>query len=69
MTKKWLGTWPASCGICEVGLDCAETFYDARTERGPWGLLCPECFRAHGVGLGTGKGQEYDTETLIKIGG
>jgi len=70
MTKKmWHGTWPAKCDIC--GRDLAETgrFYDAKSLRGPWGLFCPICFIRHCFGIGTGRGQVYDSATRVKIAG
>lgn len=32
--------------------------YDGKTTHGPWAHMCSDCFSAHGVGLGTGRGQE-----------
>ena len=32
--------------------------YDGKTNHGPWANMCAECFRTHGVGLGTGLGQK-----------
>lgn len=31
--------------------------YDGKTKQGPWANMCASCFEAHGVGLGTGRGQ------------
>lgn len=31
--------------------------YDGKTTSGPWANMCDYCFRSHGVGLGTGRGQ------------
>lgn len=67
MAKKWMSEKPTSCDICHNPL--GPTFVDGKTNRGPWGILCGTCFRYYGVGLGTGKGQMYDTETLEKVGG
>ena len=33
--------------------------YDGRTVHGPWANMCQEHFTIHGVGLGTGKGQQF----------
>jgi predicted RNA-binding Zn-ribbon protein involved in translation (DUF1610 family) len=41
------------CDICRK-----EAVYDARTRSGQWAHLCENCFRAVGIGLGTGKGQK-----------
>lgn len=48
---------PLNCDIC--GDDFKGTMYDAKTTHGPWGNLCTDCFKKHGVGLGTGRGQKY----------
>lgn len=54
-TIKWLGSKVCnSCGdLCEVFL------YDAKTKQGPWAVLCEQCFKWFGFGLGTGLGQKY----------
>lgn len=65
--RKWTGSEPTRCDIC--GLDFIGTFIDGKTLQGPWGLLCTNCHRQHGVGLGVGRGQEYDLETKIKLAG
>jgi len=44
-------------------------FYDARTERGPWGCFCQDCFDKYCIGLGTGYGQQYDARTGQKLAG
>lgn len=71
MSKKWFGTWPANCDYCTQPLK--ETpdgvFYDCKTRLGPWALLCSVCFEAIGCGLGTGKGQKYDSHTREKLEG
>ena len=55
--KKWLGPIPTKCDICEGKISSA--FVDGRTTHGPWAIMCPECHRVHGNGLGTGRGQRY----------
>lgn len=52
---------PSICDICGAPIRRApkSVFYDAKTRGGRWGNLCPSCFTAHGVGLGTGLGQEW----------
>ena len=67
--KKWMGSKPVDCDICSKPFEEYEWFVDGKTMMGPWGLLCPICFRSYGVGLGTGKGQKYNLETLEKIDG
>lgn len=42
-----------NCDICGE-----EAHYDARTKPGMWCNLCEKCFKKHGIGLGTGKGQK-----------
>lgn len=32
--------------------------YDGKTSMGPWANMCPICFGKHGIGVGTGRGQE-----------
>lgn len=66
--KKWMGS-QTKCDLCRQDLNEHPTFYDARTETGPWGLLCLECFQLYGVGLGAGMGQEYDSTTKEKLRG
>lgn len=57
MSRAWIGQPPLACDICRRAI--AAQFYDARTRSGPWAILCPTCFKQHGVGLGTGFGQHY----------
>ena len=54
-SKRWKGQ--TTCDLCKR--EKPATLYDAKTHFGPWGTLCRDCFVSHGVGLGTGKGQEY----------
>jgi hypothetical protein len=56
---KWLGK-VQNCDICGSALKTQ--FVDGKTTFGPWGMLCPECHKKHGVGLGTGKGQLYEKQ-------
>ena len=68
--KKWFGTWPATCDACGAYLPDQEYFCDARTDRGDWGLFCPDCHRQYCSGrLGLGSGQKYDSKTLVKLEG
>lgn len=41
------------CDFCE-GI----AIYDGKTKMGPWANMCPYHFKAHGIGLGLGRGQE-----------
>jgi len=47
-----------TCDFC--GRDITGNWYDGKTTQGPWATMCKSCFSANGVGLGTGKGQEFD---------
>lgn len=68
MKKKWFGTWPAHCDLCNAELANKEFFVDGATSfRGQWALMCPVCFEAFGRGLGPGRGQKYDSKTLEKL--
>lgn len=40
------------CDFCDN-----KAAYDGKTTIGPWGYMCEEDFKWHGVGLGTGRGQ------------
>ena len=48
---------PVICDACSTAIEAH--FYDCKTVHGPWANLCSECFRTMGVGLGTGRGQQY----------
>ena len=56
--KIWHGTPPTVCDLCNGPL--GDLFFDASTRpTGSWAVLCGDCFRTHGVGLGHGVGQAY----------
>lgn len=70
---KWLGQ-SDRCDICQEDLHPFEDkhwFVDGETKTvfKTWALMCARCFEIYGVGLGTGKGQKYDAETMEKIEG
>lgn len=73
--KKWIGGGRLECDIClnfhykTTDLTKEEFFVDGKTQMGPWALMCPRCFKLYGVGIGTGKGQKYDSKTLEKVEG
>jgi hypothetical protein len=52
----WLGVID-TCDICPTKI--TTTFIDGKTTMGPWGILCPQCHKDVGYGLGTGLGQRY----------
>lgn len=62
---------PSICDVC--GGSIGKGFVDGATRRGPWAIMCAErCYPAHGVGLGTGKGQKYERQedgTFKKVQG
>ena len=53
----WTGTPPAKCDICQGPINTC--FVDGKMRAGPWANMCLSCHKAHGVGLGTGRGQLY----------
>lgn len=57
------------CDLCDAEL--TDVKYDAATTLGPWGILCRSCMGRYGLGLGTGRGQEYkhDGKYWIKTKG
>lgn len=68
MKRKWMGTKPTRCDICnERFTDNDKHFFDFAMRQGKWALGCQECFDEHGVGLGAGQGQKYDLSTLEKV--
>ena len=56
--KQWLGAPPDMCDMCRRGI--CDVFIDGKTSRGPWANMCVACHMTHGVGLGTGRGQQYE---------
>ena len=73
--RKWIRVGRLECDIClnfhykTTDLSKQEFFVDGKTQMGPWALMCPRCFKLYGVGLGTGRGQKYDSKTLEKVEG
>lgn len=65
MATKWLGALPVKCDLCSAKL--GKVFYDGKTQFGPWGIMCHSCFTYKGCGLGTGRGQKYDSKTGEKV--
>ncbi len=63
---KWMGSKPEQCDLCQYKM--GEFFIEGKTIQGPWGLLCEQCHDEYGIGLGTGRGQKYNTDTLEKVG-
>ena len=50
------------CDICKNS--CKNIYFDGATKMGPWANMCSNCFKQYGIGLGTGRGQEYHKEDL-----
>jgi len=68
-TKVIVATAP-TCDIhqYEKGVEGVVAKYDGKTKRGPWANMCEECFGTHGIGLGTGRGQELIVKTVETTG-
>jgi hypothetical protein len=64
--KKWMGSIPKKCDICGGSLE--KGWVDGAINMGPWANMCMKCFKKHGKGLGTGKGQKYNKDG-VKVGG
>lgn len=64
--KHWTSNMPSRCDLCDCKL--TDGFVDAKMRRGCWAIMCKSCFSLSGVGLGQGKGQEYDKDGF-KIAG
>lgn len=48
---------PKNCDLCEAAI--TDKFVDGAIKNGPWGVMCPQCHKKDGIGLGTGRGQLY----------
>lgn len=46
----------AECDFCHKRVT---HWVDGKTIYGPWANMCKACFQRKGVGIGTGRGQEY----------
>ena len=67
---KWMSEAPVECDLCHKKFKgFAQFFVDGKTIYGPWGIMCPDCHKSFGCGLGTGKGQKYNLNTLDKLEG
>ena len=54
----WQGSKITDCQVCNGPI--LNVFYDGKTWHGPWAIMCPECHRKAGVGVGLAKGQRYE---------
>ena len=61
--KQWLGE--TTCVVC--GLAEPRQLVDGRTRNGYWAIMCTECHREHGRGLGLGKGQLYERNAFEEM--
>ena len=70
MSEKWIGSF-SNCELCGTDLRRGNRFYDCSVPRysGKWGLICENCFEVYQCKLGTGRGQEYDVKTKVKLRG
>ena len=66
-SKKWSSERPEYCQIC--GGILIDFFVDGRIVFGKWAIMCTECARYYGTGLGTGCGQLYRMDNLEKVAG
>ena len=53
----WIGNVPEKCQMC--GDKVIDRFIDGATKLGPWAIMCKECHKRNGRGIGVGKGQRY----------
>jgi len=60
--KYWLGS--RVCNFC--GMAYPQTLIDGTTVDGRWAIMCKECYKVFGVGLGIGLGQRYEWIQLTK---
>lgn len=66
----WRGSKITHCDI--DGKPITDEFIDGATRHGTWGIMCPECHKKYGVGLGIGLGQQYkrrDDGVFTKVRG
>lgn len=60
--KYWMGDDPIKCDLSDAmpGRHGDMTvFVDGRMAGGSWANMCSICHAKYGVGLGTGRGQQY----------
>jgi len=65
---KWL--WPAErCDICNKSFVAQKHFINGKVKAGFWKIMCRDCHKIFGVGIGSDRGQIYLTETKEKVAG
>lgn len=71
MKGSWVEKIPVYCECCDVHLEyIGNYFIDGKIKSSTkWGILCEDCHKKYGIGLGMGKGQKYDLRTGEKVAG
>lgn len=63
--KYWLGE-VEGCDLCGRKFGLANlggiVFIDGRMKSGSWAIMCLECYKENGVGVGVGRGQVYELQ-------
>jgi hypothetical protein len=59
MATYWIGKVPEKD---DFGKPIKDFFVDGKTKSGPWAMMTLASYRVHGVGLGLGKGQQYEKQ-------
>jgi hypothetical protein len=73
--KYFLGPPPECCDSC--GTKITDSFIDGQMKStGPtnyiWAYMCKECHKEYGIGLGSGKGQQFEKDDdgkFLKVSG
>jgi hypothetical protein len=68
--RYWLGSTPTQCQVCTG--DYQGKMVDGALHTGQWALMCGQCHRNMGRGLGMGRGQKYTRQAdgrWLKTGG
>ena len=64
--REWSGPLPNNCEICGGGF--RDEFLEGRVRAlGTWLIMCEECHRHRGVGLGPDSGWRYDARTGMNL--
>jgi len=61
MATEWLGS--KVCDFCKKDVSGSK-FVDGKTVYGPWAVMCMECYREKGSGIGQGLGQMYGPDRV-----
>jgi hypothetical protein len=64
--KVWTGR-VGPCQFCHTSLE-GKSFVDGATRMGPWAIMCLDCHKVEGHGIGQGRGQQYNAER-VKVAG